>query len=331
VKVLAQIVLGAALTLAAFAEAPQAPAKPLAQVNAALQAGEADKALQLLGSAVLTEADLGEAHSLKCRVYFTLEQWDGAASECEQAVQSGKQNSSYHLWLGRALGEKANRASFLTAYSLSKRVRAEFEEAVRLNPRSAEALADLAEFYEQAPGVVGGGMDKADAIAAQMDKADATRGHELRGHIAEERKDIIGAEREYRQAIAASAHPAFQWVTLASFLSRRARWAEMEAAEHSVLTAATRDRRAAVALYDGASILTRVKRDPALAERMIQDYLASSFKTEEAPAFVAHTRLARLMKQQGDTEGASRERAAALALAQQYKPALDLNIQETKH
>ena len=44
-------------------------------------------------------------------------------NECEQAVQLDGTNSDYHMWLGRALGEKASRASFLTAFSLGKRVR----------------------------------------------------------------------------------------------------------------------------------------------------------------------------------------------------------------
>ena len=210
----------------------------LAQANAALQAGEADRALALLNSLAPSGAGQAEAHNLQCRVRYTLEQWDAAVSQCEQAVRLDGQNSDYHLWLGRALGEKADRASFLSAYSLAKRVRAEFEEAVRLNPRNAEALADLGDFYQQAPGIVGGGMDKAQAIAAQLDKVDPARAHELRGRIAEGRKDYGTAEREFRQAIAAAAHPAFQWITLASFYSRRQRWTEMESALHSGMTAA---------------------------------------------------------------------------------------------
>jgi hypothetical protein len=39
---------------------------------------------------------------------------------------------------------------------------------------------------------------------------------------------------------------------------------------------------------------------------------------------VAHTRLARLMAQQGDMAGARRERAAALELAHDYRPAQEL-------
>ena len=307
--------------LAATVASAQTEKAVLAQANAALQAGEADKALALLQS--LPQPDAAEAHNLRCRVRYMLEQWDAAVDECEQAVRLDGQNSGYHLWLGRALGQKASRANFLSAFSLAKRVRAEFEESVRLNPGNAEALADLGQFYFRAPGVVGGGIEKAQGIAAQLDKVDPARAHELRGGIAEVSKDYGTAEREFKEAIGAGAHPAFQWVTLAGFYGRRQRWTEMESAVHSCVTAAERDKHAGVALYYGASLLTSANRDPAQAARMLQDYLAGSTKTEEAPAFVALSRLARLKEKLGDPAAANQERAAALALAHEFMPGQD--------
>jgi len=324
-KMLPAIVLAAAATISASAQ------NLLAHANAALQAGEADRALALLNSLPSSGEGQAEAHNLQCRVRLTLEQWNAAVSQCEQAVQLDGQNSGYHLWLGRALGKKAERASFLRAYSLAKRVRAEFEESVSLNPRNPEALADLGEFYRQAPGIVGGGMDKAQGIAAQLDKVDPARAHQLRGRIAEGRKDYGTAESEFKQAIAAGAHPAFQWTDLAGFYSRRQRWTEMESALRSCLTAARRDKHAGVALYTGAGLLTESNRDPVLAAKMLEDYLAGSTKTEEAPAFVAHIRLALLDDQLGDAAAANRERAAALALAHDYKPAQQARAQEARN
>jgi tetratricopeptide (TPR) repeat protein len=326
VRVLAELILAglaltAATSLAASAQGGKSP--QIAQANAALQAGEADKALALLNTLAQPDGP-AEAYNLRCRVLYTLEQWDQAANDCEQAVKLDGQNSNEAMWLGRALGEKASRASFLSAYSLARRVRSEFEEAVRLDGRNAEALADLGEFYFSAPGVVGGGTDKAEGVAAQLDKIDPVRAHELRGHIAEERKDYGTAERELKQAITASAHPAFQWMTLASFYRHRERWTEMESAIRSGENAADRDKHAGVALYNGASLLIKTNRDPARAAKMLEEYLAGSAKTEEAPAFVAHTMLARLKEQLGDAAAASREKAAALALAHEYKPAQNL-------
>ena len=321
------LLAGLVLTAAAALPAPVPGQKePLAEANAALQAGEADKALALLDK----PGNRAEAYNLRCRVEYALTQWDRAANDCEQAVKLDGRNSDDHLWLGRALGEKASRASFMSAYSLAKRVRAEFEEAARLNPRNVEALAALGEFYYSAPGMIGGGIDKSETVAAQLDKIDPVRAHELRGNIAEHRNDYGTAERELKQAIAGSAHPAFQWMTLASFYRRRERLAEMESAIRSGENAAKRDKHAGVALYNGASLLCATKRDPARAAKMLEDYLGGSAKTEEGPAFVAHAWLARLKQQLGDTAAASREQAAALALAHEYKPALKMK-QDLKH
>lgn len=294
----------------------------VAQANAALQNGEADKALTLLNSLPAT----AETHNLRCRVLLTLEHWDAAANECEQAVRMDGNNSNDHLWLGRALGERADRASFMSAFSLGKRVRMEFETAVRLDPRNADALADLGEFYNSAPGIVGGGVDKAENVAAQLDKVDPARAQQLRGWNAESQKDYGTAERELKSVIAIDPHPAFAWMSLASFYRRRQRWNDLDAAIDNGVKAARRDRQAGVADYNGASVLIKAHRNLALAAQMMEDYLAGSSKGEEAPAFAAHTQLAKIKAQLGDRAGAARERDAALALAHDYKPALDLKF-----
>jgi tetratricopeptide (TPR) repeat protein len=298
-------------------------ARTLVQIDQALQAGEADKALGLMSSLPQGGAQLAQAQNLECRVRLTLQQWDAAVGKCEQAVRIEVQNSNDHLWLGRALGEKADRTSFMSAFSLGKRVRVEFEAAVKLDPHNAEALSDLGEFYQEAPGVIGGGIDKAEAVAAQLDKIDAARAHLLRARIAEGRKDLGSAEQEFKQAIATAAHPADDWTTLASFYRRRQRWQDLDAALHSCIIAAEKDKRPGVALYDAAGVLTESNRDPALAAQLLEEYLAGNAKSEEAPAFEAHLRLARLKKQLGDAAGAQLELAAALKLAHDYKPALD--------
>lgn len=299
-----------------------AGAQTVAQAHAALESGEADKAQGILNSLPAT----AETHNLRCRVLLTLERWDAAANECEQAVRLESGNSSYHLWLGRALGERADRASFMSAYGLGKRVRQEFETAVRLDGRNADALADLGEFYNSAPGIVGGGVDKAENTASQLDKVDPARAHQLRGWTAEGQKDYGTAERELREAASVDPHPAFAWMSVASFYRRRQRWNDVDAALETGLKLAQRDRQAGVAFYNGASVLIKANRNLPQAAKMLEEYLASASKGEEAPAFAAHTQLAKIRARLGDKAGAEQERSAALALAHDYKPALDLKF-----
>jgi len=301
----------------------QIPAATLKQADDALQAGETDRALSLLMPLPDSGSGAAQTQNLICRVRFTLQQWDAAVKACENAVRLDGNSSMDHMWLGRALGEKANRSSFLTAYSLAKRVRSEFEEAVRLDPRNAAALSDLGTYYMDAPGVVGGGMDKAEAIATQLSKVDPAKAYELRGNMNVERKDYTSAERDFKQSIAVSPHPAEQWTILANFYRNQKRWNDLDAAIQSCVSAAARDKQSGVALYDGAGILIETNRNPALAAKMLEDYLAGSSKSEEAPAFVAHVRLGHLKQKLGDAGGAKQEFAAAAAMAHEYNPALD--------
>jgi len=290
-------------------------------IRAALNAGEADHALSQLRSLEQAGAQPAEASNLACRVRLTLKQWSQAVQACEQAVRQEPQNSSYHSWLGRALGKKAEHANPVSAISLGKRVRTEFEEAVRLNPSSVDALADLGDFYVGAPGFMGGGLEKAASIASQLDALDPGAASQLRGRIAESRKDYGTAEREFRHAVVVALHPAARWATLASFLGRRQRWDDLESAVRSCEAAAQRDSRATVALYDCAGVLIDARRNPQAAAKMLEEYLSSSSKTDEAPAFEAWVRLAALKEGLGDKAAAQRARNAALALAHEYSAA----------
>jgi tetratricopeptide (TPR) repeat protein len=297
----------------------------IAQADQAFQAGEADKALQQISSLPQGGSGSAEALILACRIHYALQQWDKAVSECRHATQLDSQNFEYHMWLGRALGLQAEHVSFLSAYGLGKRVLVEFETAARLNPRSAEALMDLGEFYKTAPGLIGGGLDKAERVAKQLDGVEPSRAHQLRARIAESRSDFDAAEREYKEAVATAAHPALRWTVLASFYRIRKRNTDMDAALRSAESSARKDTHATVALYDGAGVLMDGKLDPGAAARLLEEYLASPTKTEEGPAFEAYVRLAKLKKQLGDSNGAQKQIAAALALAHDYKPALEFN------
>jgi tetratricopeptide (TPR) repeat protein len=321
---LAAAVLQTAFALAAAEPAASATERDaLAEVNAALQAGEADKALTLLASLPDGGAEMAAAENLHCRIEYTLGHWDAAIQHCEQSVRLDPQESTSHLWLGRALGEKASRASFLSAYSLGKRVLAEFQAAVKLNPRNGGALGDLAEFDVEAPSVIGGGLDKAQSVAEQLDRVDPGRAAEIRARIQEHHKDFGGAEQALKLGFQASPHPAYQWATLARFYQQRSRWQDMDAAIASCEAAVDRDPHAGVALYDAAGALIASEREPALAARLLEKYLNGPGRSEEAPAFVAYVRLARLKDKLGDAAGAKQAQAQALALAHTYTPEQD--------
>lgn len=307
----ARSVLTGCLILSSISEA-QAPPQLLA-------AGRVDQAVQTLDQQI-RNAPTAEAYNLLCRAHFELAAWDEGISACEKAIAMDRSNGLYHLWMGRIYGEKADRAGFLSAAGLAKKVRTEFERAVELSPDNWEARTDLAEFYLEAPGIVGGGKDKALAQADQLSKLNPAMAHWVKARLAEKNKDNSAAEVEYRAAIAASNGGARAWLNLAGFYRHTDRPDEMEQA---LRTMESRPADHSAALPDAAGMLLKTGRDLPMAVRLARRYLTSSDLIEEAPAFKVHNLLGELLEKQGDLAAAADEYRAALALAHSFRPAQD--------
>jgi tetratricopeptide (TPR) repeat protein len=297
------------------------PTNVFEPVHTDLTLGKADDAISLLNSSLTSNAEDGEAHNLLCRVYYQEERWDDAIHQCEIAVQLKPMDGSYHLWLGRAYGEKADSIHSIKAYGLAKKVHDEFERAVQLDGENVDALSDLGEFYTAAPGIVGGGKKKAQNVAQTLERYAPAQAHQLKGRLAEKDKNYALAEGEFKQAVEASNQSADAWMALAAYYSRRHQQAPMLAALHAGIDA---DAKAAKphgpALVEGAGLLTRDHLDLPLAIQLLRQYLASPNKSADSPAFQVSANLSRLLQQQGDQEGARRELQAALALAHAYRP-----------
>jgi tetratricopeptide (TPR) repeat protein len=287
------------------------------QANAFLQQGRVDEAAASLRGLLAANPGDGQAHQLLCRIYYAQDMADDAIRECQHAVSSDPTSSDNQLWLGRAYGYKASHANPLTALSLAVKVRIAFERAVQLDPENIHALNDLGEFYVAAPAIIGGGLDKAQALAARMQPHFPDKAHRLLALIAEDKKEDAIAEAEFSNAVAAGKTPE-AYIDLGHFYQRHNQPDKMVNALQSGIAT---DRRKGPSLVDAASILTDAHRSPELAETLLRDYLSSSAKTDDAPAFKVHVQLGDLLAHQGNPAAAHREYAAALALASNYAPA----------
>lgn len=285
---------------------------------ALLASGRVDEAIAALHEQIQQSPNDPLAHNLLCRAYFSLGQWDRGISDCEKAVTLAPDNSQYHLWLGRIYGEKADKSSFMTAAGLARRVVREFEAAVHLNPKSVDAHSDLAEFYLEAPGIVGGGRDKAEQQASVLQGLDPARAHWVNARIAEKKKDFATAESEYRSAIEASHGSASSWLNLGLFYRHRENPDKMEQALLHVRSAPV-DR--SYALVDAAEILIHAQLNLPEAVQLLKAYLKSRDQVEQAPVFKAHYLLGSAQEKLGDKQNAAAEYRAALDLAREYQPA----------
>ena len=160
------------------------------QANAFLQQGRVDEAAASLREMLAAHPGDAQAHQLLCRIYYAQDMADNAIHECQLAASSDPASSDNQMWLGRAYGFKASHANPLSALNLAIKVRIAFERAVQLDPENIHALSDLGEFYVDAPALIGGGLDKAQALAARMQPHFPSQAHRLLALIAEKKKAI---------------------------------------------------------------------------------------------------------------------------------------------
>ena len=297
-------------TAAGFAGAP----------NSVAWAGGTDAAIQSLTNRAQLSPNDAEAYHQLSKIYYHLAMWDRSVQNAERAVALDPNNSDFWMWLGRAYGEKADHSNFVSAYGLAKKVHSSFEKAVALNPTNVPAMTDLAEFYAEAPGVVGGGTDKAAGIADKLSSVDKAKSDWVRALVAEKDKDYGTAERALLDAIRDSGNNGEYWLNLAYLYGTLKRWSEMDQAIASGLKS---NNKPVEAFYNAASDYYRVDRNLPQAASMLRKYIASAPDNDEAPMFQAHYLLGEVLERQGDTAAAAIEYRKALALASGYTPAAE--------
>lgn len=130
--------------------------------------------------------------------------YDKSVELLEEAVRLEPQRSEFHQWLGSEYGSKAATSSLFKAPGFAKKCGAEMVRAVELDPKDLGAREALMQFYLQAPGFMGGSVDRAREQATAIAKLDPCRGFMAEASIALRAKDTAKAEALYRQAISAA-------------------------------------------------------------------------------------------------------------------------------
>lgn len=150
-----------------------------------------------------------------------------AVTAGERATKAHPDDARLWLWLGRAYGRKAIEANLLARASWAGKTREAWEKAVALDPNNVEAHFDLMQYYLQAPGMLGGGVDKAQAQAEAIGRIKAAYGQLALGTIAMAQKDAAAAEAAWREAVRMAPEDHRVRVTWSAFLAREERHDEL--------------------------------------------------------------------------------------------------------
>ncbi len=256
---------------------------------------------------------------LLARSYLELNQYDAAVNSAEKAVAINPKNSDYHRWLGEAYGAKADHASMLSAYSLARKTQKEFDAAVQLDARNFDAQQDLIQYDCTAPGMVGGGEEKALPLIEKLMKMDAAEGHYATGICRAQKKDYAAADAEFSKALDNKPKTANRIYAIGDYFVQRKNAEKLLAVAAAGEELAPQDPRGK--FYAGVA-LTLQSRKPADAEKLLRDYLQLAPMNSDYPRpWAAHYWLGRLQENQKNPAGARTEYQAALKLNGKYKPA----------
>jgi len=126
---------------------------------------------------------------------------DEAVDQLEKAVDLNPNNADYQFMYGAALGEKAQNSGMLKQAFLAPKIKNAFKRSVKLNPQNARARIALAQYYLQAPSIMGG--DDAEGWK-QLDEAiklDELQGRPVKAYYLARAKKNDEAENEYKMLV----------------------------------------------------------------------------------------------------------------------------------
>lgn len=261
---------------------------------------ELDRARQLFGRSQYQEAiaaltplanvQNGPTQELLGKSYFMLGEYKKASESFEKAAAIDPGSSVFQHWLGKAQGRRAETSSPFTAPAYASKARQAFEKAVELDGRNLEAINDLLSYYLEAPGFLGGGLDKAANLAKRIEAIDPVEYHYAMAQVADKRKDYQGAESHFRRAFEMAPRQVGRIVDLARYLSTHGKVQESESLFLQAEKIAPNEPRV---MFERAYHYIRTNRNLPVAKSLLEKYLKSPLSVDDPPRREAE----RLLKQ----------------------------------
>lgn len=291
------------------------------------QSGRMDQAKNLYESKKYAEAtkllegieekdkDYAAARYYLGRLAFDQKNYDDAADFFEEATEANDKVADYFDWLGNTYGTIARDANVLKQGMLAPKMKNAWEKAIVLDPKLIDPRVSLIQFYQEAPGFMGGSVDKAKEMARQIMAIDPARGHLQMGNIYVKEKKIAEAEKEFIEMV--KVNPTF--VTgLANFYSGQKQYDKAFALFDEAIQKNPQDM---LAIYQIGKTSALSGQKLERGEECLKKYLAYVPKQNEPSHAGANMRLAQINEKKGNKTEAKRLFETALKLDGSLKEA----------
>jgi tetratricopeptide (TPR) repeat protein len=288
------------------------PGDAFESARQAYEISDYPKAVQLLQEAASKDPKNPEIFLLLTKSYNEMQQHDQAIASAEKAVSLDPQNSVYHEWLGRAYGEKAEHAGPFSGLSLAKKTRKEFDTAVHLDEKNYSARQALIEYDCSAPGIAGGGEDKAIPQIARLTELDSAEGHYAAGNCRRQKKDFATADSEFTKSLDSHPKSANLIYDIGDYAMKHSQPDRLVAVADQGEKVAPTDPRGK--FYRAVALILR-KDNSAQSETLLREYLKTAPTRSGYPRpHEAHEWLGRFYENQNKPQSAITEYEAALKL-----------------
>jgi tetratricopeptide (TPR) repeat protein len=284
----------------------------LAEAQHDYNAGRYNRAVDALNSAIAKSPDDASLHFLLGQSYYQLGEFPRASASFERAVQLTPNNSEYRDWLAKSYGRRAEESMFLSAMTWARKTHREFEIAVELNPENFEARRDLIRYEMNAPGVVGGGDEKAVKHIDALEKIDPIQGQLARGEFFATKKRLPEADEVFAKIVDGNSDQVGVYFEVCDYYRDRPNAEKMGEAIEKAEQIDPNDRR--LKFYKGV-LLVMQKKSPSEAEMLLKTYIATVPDNSDLPPHAAALEwLGRLHESLGRFSEAAEEYRQSLTL-----------------
>lgn len=263
------------------------------------------------------DADYALARYYMGRSAFDLKEFDDAADYFEEATEAKNgEKSDYFTWLGDTYGTIARDANVIKQGMLAPKMKSAWEKAIALDSKNLNARLSLISFYTEAPGIMGGSMDKAKEMAKQIMSINPVQGHRSMGNLYMKEKNPAAAEKEYKEMVRLDPNTLPQ---LGNFYVNEKQHEKAFALFDEQLKKNPQDMLSTYQLGK-TSAVSGLRLDD--GEQAMMKYLAYTPKQNEPSLAGANMRLAQILEKKGKKAEARQRYESALKL--------DNNLQEAK-
>jgi len=324
------------------------------ELSALVDAGRWRKAQPLAEAALKANANDAEAAYLLSRIKLARGDTDSALPLAEQAATLQPKNANYRAHVASIVGRQAQQASVFRQVGLGRRVKREAEAALAIDPNNLNALEIMMNFYQEAPGIIGGDTKQARAMLARIKSISPAQGFILDAQQALDAKQPAKVGELYRSAVAANpAHAgarrllgnyllapdthnyadaetqarelvkiapdrADSYAMLAFALAAQKKIADLDA---TLTTAAAKVPENLYPAYRAANGLLTAETELPRAEKLLRQYLSQEIEIGFPSHAAAHWRLGLVLEKQGRKADAVAELKQAVAGDPKLEPA----------